>query len=85
MTADIWEKILDQLNHKMILQGRKIVPLVDNATVHRSIKDYSNLKVAFLLKNTTSRIQPLDQGMVGTMESYYRTQQVRKMMVVMES
>ena len=85
MTAAIWENILDQLNHKMALHGRKIVLLVDNATVHRSTKDYSNLKVVFLPKNTTSLIQPLDQGVIRTMKSYYRTQLVRKIMAAIES
>lgn len=85
MTSALWKDILDQINHKMSLQGRKIILLVDNATVHRSGKDYSNVKIVFLPKNTTALIQPLDQGVIKTLKSYYRTQLVRKMMSAIES
>ena len=69
LPATIWENILDRLNHKMALHGRKIILLLDNATVHRSTNDYPKLKAVFLPKNTTSLTQPPDQGPIRTKEN----------------
>ena len=43
-----------------------IIPFLDNAPCHPNalIDRFSNIKVAFLPKNTTSRTQPLDAGII---------------------
>ena len=66
MQVEIMEKVLDTLNHQMRKQGRKVILFLDNATVHPTslIDMYSNIKIVFLPKNTTSRLQPLDAGII---------------------
>lgn len=51
----------------------KILLVVDNAPSHpASLADISdNIKIAFLPPNTTSLIQPCDQGIISTFKSYY--------------
>ena len=60
-----------QVKQKMIQQGRKILLLLDNVSSHSpDLKDgFSNIKVAFLPKNTTSRLQPLDAGIIKKIQS----------------
>ena len=67
-----------QVKPKMIQQGRKIL-LLDNVSSHSpDLKDgFSNIKVAFLPKNTTSRLQPLDAGIIKIFNVYYRKLLVR--------
>lgn len=71
MTAEIFENILKNFNRKMKLPSRKVILFLDNARVHPNI-EVSNVKLQFLIANTTSRCQPLDQGIISIFKSYYR-------------
>ena len=44
---------------------------LDNATCHPKI-DLSNVKLAYFPPNTTSVTQPMDQGVIYTLKSFYR-------------
>ena len=68
-----------QVKPKMIQQGRKILLLLDNVSSHSPyLKDsFSNITVAFLPKNTTSRLLPLDFGIINNFKVYYRKLLVR--------
>lgn len=51
----------------------KILLVLDNASSHpHTLTDISeNIKLVFLPPNTTSLLQPLDQGVIQTLKSYY--------------
>jgi hypothetical protein len=51
---------------------------MDNAPSHPKDQTYSNVKVHFFPANTTSKLQPLDQGIIKCMKSHYRKQLLRK-------
>ena len=73
MQVEIMEKVIDTLNHQMRKQGRKVILFLGNATVHPTslIDMYSNMKVVFLPKNTTSRLQPLDADIIQSFKTKY--------------
>ena len=79
MQVEIMEKVIDTLNHQMRKQRRKVILFLDNATVHAtSLTDmYSNIKIVFLPKNTTSRLQPLDAGIIQSFKTKYRKKLMR--------
>ena len=54
--------------HTLVLLLKKFVLLIDNAACHGRIDDSpesSNVKVVYLPKRTTSRIQPLDASIIA--------------------
>lgn len=55
-------------------QERHVLLMLDNAASHGKEKDYqlSNVQVKFLPANTTSHLQPLDQGIIRTFKAHYR-------------
>lgn len=79
MQVEIMEKILETLNNQMVKEKRKVILFLDNATVHPPslVDKYSNIKVVFLPKNTTSRLQPLDAGIIQSFKSKYRMKLMR--------
>ena len=71
MTIQIFEDWLTELNKEFIKSNRKILLFVDNCSAH-SHAEFSNIKLHFLPENTTSLIQPLDQGIIKIFKTKYR-------------
>ena len=74
MTGEILESILSSFNLKMISQNRMVLLLLDNAGCHPVTLQgkYSNIKIVFLPPNTTSKLQPLDLGIICNFKVHYR-------------
>ena len=83
MQINIMENVLDKLNNKMKAEKRNVLLFLDNAPVHPEGLQgkYSNIKVTatatFLPKNTTSRLQPLDAGIIKNFKVKYRKKLLR--------
>jgi len=61
-------EVKEYLKHKAL--DFKILLIIDNAPGHPQLS-HPNVKVIFLPPNTTSLIQPLDQGIIATFKKYY--------------
>ncbi len=77
MTGLICAEYLRWFNNRM--QGRKVLLLIDNFSGHElgvelvgGKTGLSNVEIEFLLKNTTSHWQPLDQGIISHYKLAYR-------------
>ena len=68
-----WVRKLDQM------EGRKIALLIDNCPAHPSVSDLTNVQLVFLPPNTTSVLQPTDQGVIGSLKAHYRGRVVRRL------
>ena len=70
MQRSIFKHYLERVNSIMREKGRQIILLLDNASSHNSdnISNLSNVKVHFFPPNTTSVLQPLDQGIIYSLK-----------------
>lgn len=84
MTTSIMEEWLIRLNRKMAIQNRKILLFLDNATSHPNL-NLSNIQLCFFPPNTTSRLQPLDQGIINAFKVHYRTRVVKRLLSKIET
>lgn len=83
MTAAIFKDWLINWDKEL---NRIILLLIDNCPAH--INDCINLrhiKVIFLPANTTSIIQPCDQGIIRTFKGYYKSAIRGKVLVVIDN
>ena len=62
MQIDIIEKVVEKLNYIVKPENRNVLLFLDNAPMHpeNPVGKYSNIKIAFLPKKTTSRFPPSD-------------------------
>lgn len=76
MLSGVMEDWLKWVDRRMRRERRHILLFVDNAPSHPKIK-LDNVKLQFLPPNTTSVIQPMDQGIIQTMKLKYRKYQLQ--------
>ena len=72
MNAYIFTKWLEEMDLMFQNQNRKVLLFLDNAPVHPPDVELKNITLKFFPANTTSRIQPLDQGVIRTFKAHYR-------------
>ena len=81
MTSSIFESWIKKLDNKMFAEGRKIILFVDNCSAHPPIDRLRAILMEFFPKNTTSRLQPIDQGIVEQIKRGYRRQLVERWLI----
>ena len=69
MTTELFNEWIGNFNKKMSAQNRKVLLMLDNDPSHPK-KDLSNVKCLFLPANTTSVLQPLDQGIIQNVKMH---------------
>ena len=67
-----------KLDTKFDAEGRKIVLIIDNYLAHPNVDNLKAIQLAFLPPNTTSKTQPMDQGVIRALKAFYRTNVVRR-------
>ena len=79
MNSKVMKSILQRLDRRMNQKNRKIILFLDNATCHPETAQagLKNIKLVFLPKNTISRLQPLDAGIIRNFKHKYRKLLVR--------
>ena len=78
MTSAIFQDWLLDLDKRYRMQQRKVLLLLDNAPTHIvGSLELTSLKIIFLPPNTTSKIQPLDAGIIAAFKKRYRSYQLQ--------
>ena len=74
MTSELFCKWLIEVDSEMKKKKRNILLFADNAPCHAvgKLPRLSNVKIEFLPPNTTSKVQPLDQGIIRAIKQHYR-------------
>lgn len=87
MTSTIWTNILLEFDKELSKQNKKIILFVDNAACHQLNDECTlkNINVKYLPANTTSLIQPLDQGIIHCFKVFYRQNLMRRQLLTLEN
>ena len=81
MTSEEFSKFVKKFDARMKRERRRVLLFIDNCPAHPI--DYpglTNVKVVFLPKNCTSRLQPTDQGVIRNLKHFYRLRLVRRLL-----
>ena len=85
MTSDLFIEWLVEWDRSLQLKKRKILLLVDNCPAHPTPPSLKSIKLMFLPPNTTSIIQPLDQGIIKCLKQLYRKSLCESILSKLES
>jgi hypothetical protein len=72
-------------NARMKRVGCSVLLLLDNAPSHPHDLILSNVKRVYLPANTTSKLQPLDQGIIQNMKQIYRKRLQRSVLAKIDN
>ena len=85
MIGVLFEEWVRKLDASFRAQSRKVALLIDNCPAHPEIKNPTNINLIFLPPNTTSVLQPMDQGVIRSLKVHYRKKVVRLCIKAVES
>ncbi len=72
MTGDLFKTWLFKWDERLTQKRRRILLLVDNCSAHPSGLQLQNIQLEYLPPNTTSILQPCDQGPIQMLKSKFR-------------
>ena len=72
MDRQIFEHCVRKLDRKFRVNERKIAIIIGNSPAHPLIFNLTNIPFVFLHPNTTSILQPMDQGVIRSPKAHYR-------------
>ncbi|XP_037791253.1 tigger transposable element-derived protein 4-like [Penaeus monodon] len=72
MSSEIFEERVRKVDRKFRVDGRKIALIIDNCPAHPTLSNLTSVQLVFLSPNTTSILQPMDQGVIRSLKAYYR-------------
>ncbi|XP_064478259.1 tigger transposable element-derived protein 4-like [Ornithodoros turicata] len=84
-TQALFEQWLREVDRRFVRENRKVVILVDNCPGHENVSGLSSIRLEFLPPNTTAKLQPMDQGVIGSLKRHYRRSLLQRMLLCMET
>ena len=74
MDGKFFEELLRELDRKFAFEGTNVAFVVDNCPTHPHNDNLKAIKIKlyFLPPNTTSKAQPMDQGVIRSLKAKYR-------------
>ncbi|XP_037781980.1 jerky protein-like [Penaeus monodon] len=69
MSSEIFEEWVCKVDRKFRVDGRKIALIIDNCPTHPTLSNLTNVQLVFLPRNTTSILQPMDQGVIRSLKA----------------
>ena len=73
MDSEIFTNYIRKLDRKFQFEGRKVTFIIDNCPAHPSLDNLKAMELILLPPNTTSKMQPMDQGVIRALMTYYRS------------
>lgn len=84
LNTDIFRKIVLKFNNRMKNMNKNVLLFLDNFSAHSVDLNLSNVKLMFFPANSTSVLQPLDQGIIHSFKAHYRKELIALMISKLE-
>ena len=78
MDGVLFEEWLREMDRKFVSERRKVALVTYNCPACLQIENSKSIKLFFFKPITTSQTQPMDQGVIYSLKTQYRKNDVRK-------
>ena len=78
MDSEVFFDYARRLDAKFHVEGRKVALIIFNCPAHPNVDNFKAIELVFLPPNTTSKTQPMDQGVIRALKAFYRTNVVKR-------
>ena len=85
MTWNLFTNWLKDWDKELRIQQRNILLLLDNCTAHLPNVELTNIRLSFFPPNTSSVLQPCEQGIISVAKAHFRHRLCRSVIEEMEN
>lgn len=85
MTSVLFEGWLRQVNRQCRASNRVISIIMESCPAHSCSEDFSNVELVFLPSDTSSRLQPVERGVIHALKSLYRRSVLERLVDALEA
>jgi hypothetical protein len=78
MTGQLYQDWIQQWDHELGAQNRKILLLQDNFSGHIVPPNFQNIRVENFEPNLTAHVQPENQGIIRCFKAHYRARFIQR-------
>ena len=69
------------MDTKYTKEKKKVAHIINNRPVHPTIDNLKSIELIILPPNTTSKVQSMDQGVIGSWKAYYKALALQRLVV----
>ena len=80
----LFEEWVREVDRQFSSEQRSVALVIDNCSANPHSKNLKSLKLFFLPSNTTSKTQPMEQGVIRSLKAKYRKNTVQKIIRSLE-
>ena len=84
MDSVLFEEWIREMDTKFTKEKKKVALIIDNCPAHPTIDNLKSIELIFLPPNTTSKLQPMDQGVIRSLKAYYKALALQRLVVVID-
>ena len=81
MDSVLFEEWIREMDTKFTKEKKKVALIIDNCPAHPTIDNLKSIELIFLPPNTTSKLQPMDQGVIRSLKAYYKALALQRLVV----
>lgn len=79
MTSSIFETWIQKFDKKFHRENRNVLLFIDNCPAHpKVVHNLKAVKLVYLPPNTSSKLQPMDQGIIRNLKHHYRRRAITR-------
>ena len=84
MDSILFEEWIREMYTKFTKEKKKVALIIDNGPAHPTIDYLKSIELIFLPPNTTTKLQPIHQGVIRSLKAYYKALALQRVVLVID-